>query len=112
MNAILKDDTTPGRSCPLHYRYAPEVFATAPTLQNLDVLYVVGGLYGNALALDRVLELFAAEHGRKQLVFNGDFHWFDADPEVFARVQRGVLAHTAIRGNVETELASDDAVDD
>ncbi|MBC7938145.1 MAG: hypothetical protein H7Z19_00025 [Chitinophagaceae bacterium] len=101
---------SPGRSCPLHYRYRPEDFAVpAPVHQQaLDVLYVVGGLYGNDLALARVLELFDAERGRKRLVFNGDFHWFDADPATFARVQRGVLAHGATRGNVETELATED----
>jgi hypothetical protein len=97
----------PGRSCPLHYRYKPEVFATAAPepLRSLDVLYVVGGLYGNALALQRVLTLFAREQGRKRLVFNGDFHWFDSDPAQFAQVQDSVLAHVALRGNVETELA-------
>jgi hypothetical protein len=99
----------PGRHCPLHYRYRPEVFAAAAPahLQSLDVLYVVGGLYGNELALERVLALFDRERGRKRLVFNGDFHWFDADPAVFSRVQRSVLGHEAMRGNVETELASD-----
>lgn len=102
------DSTAAGRSCPLHYRYRPEVFASAARadLQSLEVLYVVGGLYGNELALERVLELFAAERGRKRLVFNGDFHWFDIDPDVFARVQSQVLAHAATRGNVETELAA------
>lgn len=103
----------PGRSCPLHYRYRPEVFAAAPPpeLDELEVLYVVGGLYGNPYALERVLELFDQERGRKRLLFNGDFHWFDADPAVFARIQRGVLAHTALRGNVETELAAEQADD-
>jgi hypothetical protein len=103
--------SAPGRSCPLHYRYRPEDFAIAAPehLRSLDVLYVVGGLYGNPLALDRVLEMFDRERGRKRLVFNGDFHWFDADPEVFARVQRAVLAHEALRGNVETELSDPDA---
>lgn len=98
----------PGRSCPLHYRYAPEVFRceAPPHLQSLDVLYVVGGLYGNERALHAVLDLFSRERGRKQLVFNGDFHWFDADPATFARVQHSVLAHVALRGNVETELAA------
>ncbi len=100
--------TAPGRSCPLHYRYAPDVFANpaAPDLAGLDVLYVVGGLYGNNLALDRVLALFDREHGTKRIVFNGDFHWFDVDRDAFARIQREVLAHTALRGNVETELAA------
>ncbi|RVU43737.1 metallophosphoesterase family protein [Rubrivivax rivuli] len=108
------EDTAPGRSCPLHYRYAPEVFRAppAPELQGLEVLYVVGGLYGNLLALQRVLAMFEAERGRKRLVFNGDFHWFDADPAVFAAVQQGVLAHTALRGNVETELAAEVSGDD
>ncbi len=103
----------PGRHCPLHYRYAPEVFAAPASqgLDGLDVLYVVGGLYGNSFALERVLELFARESGRKRLVFNGDFHWFDADAAVFDRVQRGVLAHTALRGNVETEIAAADDAD-
>jgi hypothetical protein len=103
-------EPSPGRSCPLHYRYQPEVFASeAPEhLQSLQVLYVVGGLYGNELALQRVLELFEQEHGRKRLIFNGDFHWFDADTATFARVQRAVLAHQATRGNVETELAETD----
>ncbi len=107
--ADAESASTPGRSCPLHYRYAPEVFRAppAPELQGLEVLYVVGGLYGNRLALQRVLAMFEAERGRKRLVFNGDFHWFDADPAVFAAVQQSVLAHTALRGNVETELAAE-----
>ncbi len=98
---------TPGRTCPLHYRYQPQEFATpAPApLRGLEVLYVVGGLYGNALALAAVLALFNAERGRKRLVFNGDFHWFDADADAFSSLQRTVLVHTALRGNVETELA-------
>jgi hypothetical protein len=102
--------SAPGRHCPLHYRYRPEDFRVeAPAvLQSLEVLYVVGGLYGNELALARVLELFDRERGRKRLVFNGDFHWFDADPAAFARVQHAVLAHQALRGNVETELANPD----
>jgi hypothetical protein len=104
----------PGRSCPLHYRYAASEFAieAAAPLRDVEVLYVVGGLYGNELALNEVLHLFAAETGNKRLVFNGDFHWFDADPAVFSRVQRAVLSHHALRGNVETELADAAAPDD
>ncbi len=100
--------SAPGRSCPLHYRYAPAVFDVPPPaeLQGLDVLYVVGGLYGNELALQAVLRLFERERGRARLLFNGDFHWFDAEAAAFARVQREVLAFDALRGNVETELAA------
>ena len=50
--------------------------------------------------------------GCARLVFNGDFHWFGADPEIFARAQRQVLAHTALRGNVETELTAEPVATD
>lgn len=110
--AVISSDppaSTAGRSCPLHYRYAPSVFAAdAPErLAGLDVLYVVGGLYGNEAALMRVIELFEQERGRARLVFNGDFHWFDADPAVFTRIQQSVMRYDALRGNVETELADE-----
>lgn len=110
----MTPSTSPGRTCPLHYHYGPDVFRQPepPQLANLDVLYVVGGLYGNELALEQVLRMFDAEQGRKQLVFNGDFHWFDAHPAAFDRIQREVLRHVALRGNVETELANETAISD
>jgi hypothetical protein len=98
----------PGRSCPPHYGYSPRVFARPADL-HADTLYLIGGLYGNTLALDAIECMAAAERGDAALVFNGDFHWFDAEPQLFAEVQRRVLAHTALRGNVETEIAGDDA---
>jgi len=97
----------PGRTCPPHYGYSPRVFARAPDLDT-DTLYVIGGLYGNAFALDEIDRMAALEVRPPRHVFNGDFHWFDAEPSLFASVQRRVLAHTALRGNVETEVASDD----
>jgi hypothetical protein len=105
----MTSSVTPGRTCPIAYQYGPAVFRqpVSDQLADLDVLYVVGGLYGNELALHEVLRLFEGESGRKQLVFNGDFHWFDADPAIFDRIQREVLNHVALRGNVETELAQD-----
>ena len=96
----------PGRSCPPHYRYSPSVFAAPPALR-AGALYVVGGLYGNAFALDAVLAMARAENAA--LVFNGDFHWFDADPAGFADVDARVLEHAALRGNVETEIADEDS---
>ena len=113
MQDLTAQSTTsaPGRSCPLHYRYNPSNFLVdpEPILENLDVIYIVGGLYGNKLALDEVLRLFEAETGTKRLVFNGDFHWFDIDPQTFFAVQDSVLKHVAIRGNVETELTENDS---
>lgn len=100
-------DPRPGRTCPLAYRYSPRVFDREPQLA-APTLYVVGGLYGNVEALDALEALAAREPSAVALVFNGDFHWFDVEPDDFAAVDRRVLAHRAIRGNVETEIAHDD----
>ncbi len=104
---VISTNSSSGRSCPLHYRYSPSVFAREPDLQT-DTLYVVGGLYGNQAALDIVLDMLAAESGSAALVFNGDFNWFNIDAAGFAAINAAVLSHYALRGNVETELASDD----
>ena len=97
----------PGRTCPPSYAYSPRTFAR-PADVTTDVLYVIGGLYGNAFALDAIEHLAVHESIAPSLVFNGDFHWFDADTGHFDEIQRRVLAYTALRGNVETEIASDD----
>jgi hypothetical protein len=99
-------DAQPGRSCPRHYRYAPSVLFRAPDLK-AESLYVVGGLYGNAFALEAVLALARREGAT--LVFNGDFNWFNIDVASFAAINASVLGHTALRGNVETEIAAEDS---
>lgn len=100
----------PGRSCPLHYRYRPGELARAVTVE-ADTAWVVGGLYGNPEALAAIRSAVAAERAAgidAALVFNGDSHWFDADPDDFARVQAAVLGEHALAGNIELELASPD----
>jgi hypothetical protein len=92
-----------GRVCPLRYRYGAEALASAPE-HAAETLYVVGGLYGNPFALDAVEALAAAEPGPVSIVFNGDFNWFNVDDAGFAAINRRVLAHSAILGNVEAEL--------
>jgi len=101
------EDFRAGRSCPLSYRYSPAVFNRNPEIVT-DTLYVIGGLYGNGPALDALLALAAMEKTPPTLVFNGDFNWFNTAPATFARINETVLNHTALRGNVETELASDE----
>ena len=93
-----------GRMCPADYAYAPSVFARAPDFA-ADTLYVAGGLYGNLAALDAIERLAAAETGAPALVFNGDFHWFDAEPAWFGAIERRIAPYRALRGNVETEIA-------
>lgn len=97
----------PGRSCPLSYRYEPGDLARIPATE-AETLYVVGGLYGNGAALAAIQTRAMQERGDVRLVFNGDFNWFNIDPESFRVVNEAVLQHAALRGNVETELASDD----
>ena len=99
---------TEGRSCPLHYRYRPEELAHSPQPCDADVLYVVGGLYGNPFALDEIEAIADRERqqGRRvRLLFNGDFNWFNADDDLFQEINTRVLCHGAITGNVEYELA-------
>ena len=101
-------ETRPGRTCPLSYRYSPRALDVAPQLE-ADTLYVIGGLYGNVESLAAIRALAAAEPGPVALAFNGDFHWFDAGDADFAQLTHEVLAHAAIRGNVETELAGENS---
>lgn len=103
----MTSNTQPGRSCPLHYRYAPESLRRTPEFA-AEILYVIGGLYGNRFALETILDMAASEKQPVTLVFNGDFNWFNVDDDGFAAVNNTVLAHQALRGNVETELAGDD----
>jgi predicted phosphodiesterase len=86
------------------YRYESSAFRDV-SLQ-VHTLWVAGGLYGNPFALERLLELYDREPGSKALVFNGDFHWFDVDPAQFSALEGSVERFHAVRGNVETELAS------
>lgn len=102
-----KATRAPGRSCPAGYGYAPGVFAR-PADFGADVLYVVGGLYGNLPALLEVERMAALESEAVRIVFNGDYHWFDAASADFSAVERAVMRHAALRGNVETEIAGHD----
>jgi hypothetical protein len=98
----------PGRFCPSSYALGLDAFRAEPEFDT-DLIYVVGGLYGNSEALRAIIACFDAEPAdRKLLCFNGDFHWFDRDPDCFAAVEEGTRPYLRLRGNVETELASDD----
>jgi len=105
---LERTDARPGRACPVHYRYDPADLAGPPRIAP-DTVYIVGGLYGNRPALAALLALADKESPRPTLVFNGDFNWLNVDSDAFEAVNREVLQHTALRGNVETEIAGEDA---
>ncbi len=98
----------PGRCQRPAWHYGPEAIASAPA-RSADCLYVIGGLYGNEQALAAIFALAAGEKTPPRLVFNGDFNWFNKDPESFRRINEAVLAHDACLGNVEAELCGPDA---
>src|SRR5688572_23706908 len=101
---MTSPDSRPGRTCPVSYRYGPSALAREVDFA-CETLYAAGGLYGNPFALRTVLELASEEPGPVTIVFNGDFNWFDVDAGTFTAINEAVLAHRAVRGNVETELA-------
>ncbi len=94
----------PGRMCPADYTYSPGAFDRAPDFK-AKTLYVAGGVYGNLAALNALESLAATDAGPVEIVLNGDFHWFDADPDWFAAIETRAARHRALRGNVETEIA-------
>src|SRR5581483_3250913 len=93
-----------GRMCPVDYHYSVADLNHPPDLA-AEIVYVVGGLYGNLAALRKIEWLACRERAPVTIVFNGDFHWFDAETEWFVAIEKGVRRHHAIRGNVETEIA-------
>jgi hypothetical protein len=100
----------PGRTCPIRYQYGAQALQLAPTRQ-AEVLYVIGGLYGNIFALDAIQAMMAEEAGtgaKLTACFNGDFNWFNVADEDFLAINQVVTKHDAITGNVEAELADDD----
>lgn len=92
-----------GRSCPIRYRYGAARIAEAHATP-CDVLYVVGGLYGNSFALDAIEAMAAQESGHVRICFNGDFNWFNVSDDTFKHVNQCVLKHDCTLGNVEAEL--------
>jgi hypothetical protein len=61
--------------------------ADQPAQLEADTLHVVGGLYGNPAALQALLERADTEpNGPGTIVFNGDVHWLDVDPDDFQAI--------------------------
>ena len=98
--------------CSPHYITPVTKLADASQDTDCDVLYVVGGLYGNVAALEALEEGMERErrHGLHiEVCFNGDFNFFNATSKAWARINQGVraLGH-ATAGNVEREALKGD----
>lgn len=96
-------------SCPLSYRSEPSLLSATPATPTQPVVYVAGGLYGNRFALDEI-ERLRSHDEPSSVVFNGDFNFFNSEPEAFREVNGRVLAEDpdslATAGNVEREISS------
>jgi predicted phosphodiesterase len=102
-----------GRFCPADYRIDQKLFAKSQATMEFDLVYVVGGLYGNTEALRVICDAFEADPvSNKCMIFNGDFHWFDVSAAEFLEIEFQTSKYMRLRGNVETELARDVKVGD
>ena len=108
-----------GRVCPADYHIDDQAFS-GDAEYSCDVLYVVGGLYGNPFALkavDRLLEeeraraiMAGAPDAKIATVFNGYMHWFDKTADNFESIERAAAKYTLLIGNVEAELRREDPI--
>lgn len=74
-----------------------------------DVLYSVGGLYGNVEAMKTIISMAAAEDGDVCVALNGDYHWFDGTLESFLEIENLIAPYVPMNGNVEFELSREQA---
>lgn len=108
-----------GRVCPADYHIDDQAFSGDAEYLS-DVLYVVGGLYGNPFALNAVDRLLEDERARAAkagapdakiaIVFNGDMHWFDKTADNFESIEKAAAKYTLLIGNVEAELRREDPI--
>ena len=94
-----------GRICPADYRYSVAALEPRAGFLRQTCSMSSAASTANFAALGEIERLAARERGPVSIVFNGDYHWFDAEPHWFAEIERGVARHQTIRGNVETEIA-------
>lgn len=78
----------------------------SPPKASFDEIYCAGGLYGNPFALFEILNFI----GDAKCVFNGDYHWFDADKFWFSKNERNLQNQILLNGNVELELCNENSI--
>jgi hypothetical protein len=89
--------------CPLDYYYDPALFARAPDF-TAEVLYVVGGLYGNLAAIDALETLVLAEYAPVTLYLTETFTGLMLIINGSTKLKLAFRRHCALRGNVENEI--------
>ena len=90
-----------GRNCSLEYILQKDWTKKIKEIEE-EVIYIVGGLYGNSYALEIINKM--AQNENEKVIFNGDMHWFDVDKEDFLKVEKLSKGSIKLLGNVEFEL--------
>lgn len=90
-----------GRNCSLEYILQKDWTKKSKKLEE-EVIYIVGGLYGNRYALEIINKMAQDENAK--VVFNGDMHWFDVEKEDFLKIEELSKNSIKLLGNVEFEL--------
>ena len=90
-----------GRNCSLEYILQKDWAKKSKKLEE-EVIYIVGGLYGNRYALEIINKMAHDENAK--IVFNGDMHWFDVEKEDFLKIEELSKDSIKLLGNVEFEL--------
>ncbi|NLK66401.1 MAG: calcineurin phosphoesterase [Campylobacteraceae bacterium] len=85
------------QSCDISYKVE---FSDSAEIK-CDEIWIAGGVYGNIFAIEKLNELA----GDSTIVYNGDLHWFDANPAYFNQVEELTKNSIKLNGNVELELA-------
>lgn len=93
-----------GRNCSLEYILRKDWTKKIKKLK-AEVVYIVGGLYGNSYALEIINKMTHDENAK--VVFNGDMHWFDVEKEDFLKIEELSKDSIKLLGNVEFELLND-----
>lgn len=97
-----------GRNCSLNYLLAKDWQKNIKDIDE-DVIYIIGGLYGNIEALKAIKKLSLVESKKPLLIFNGDIHWFDVLEKDFLEIEKIIEKDIKLLGNVEYELFSNNS---
>ena len=92
--------------CEISYRYNPKDIGALKAERAISSsLYVIGGLYGSLHSLDAILKMACLEKEPPQLIFNGDFNFFNCKEEDFIAINNIVKLFTATKGNIEDVIS-------
>lgn len=89
-------------SCSMEY-FLPKDWAKHPKMIEEDIIYVIGGLYGNLFSVETFNQMAEEEKSAPLMIFNGDMHWFDVGYDDFMAVENNTRG-IKLLGNVEFEL--------